>query len=1122
MKKNLLIFNVCFLFLSAAGFAQAEKGVDKKDKKQIVKEAKALRKKHTKFLAHSPFKKTMEMGNDQRKAAGLPPNKYFEQEWELTMNPELGRPTGENLEAIRKQLDDERRLALLTGRTPGDASDNAWVERGPNNVGGRTRAIMFDPNDATKNTVFAGGVSGGLWKNTNISSAASTWTRINTFPENLNISKIIADPNNNQIFYLGTGESYTGGDVNGNGVWKSTDAGLTWAKILGGVTGNATQHIVQNLTVNSPAGVAGSYKSIMTKTFGNAITAPITADIMLVNDGSVPTSDACADASNGASLPAGSMTGKIALIRRGTCSFALKVKAVQNAGAIAAIIMNNVPGAEPIFMGGVVDPSITIPSISISKEDGDLLEAAASSGLVNATLNPTPTDEFLGLLVSGIQYVNDIEIKNNSGVSELYVAVGDGNYGAASVYTYLGSTNYGLYKSTNGGATWSNLNLPLSSYNNKTCPNDIEIASNGNIWVSSTDSSTFSDGGGRVFLSTDGGTTFQLKYTEGGYVSGTLGTSGKGGRVEIEVSQQNPNKIYVISQLKSVIPNSTTTVAWETRMVVTNDGFSTVPTQIALPVSSYTVNGDTNNREYMSGFTGFQAFYDLVLEADPTNDAVVYIGGIDFYRSTNSGGSWAQFSQWSIDMHSDHHAMIFKPGDSNIAVFGNDGGVYYSGDLSNTSVPPTSRNSNFNVTQFYSVGVAPTNAMSGLGTGDYFAAGAQDNGTQYFGAAAAGINTSVRSQGGDGAYTLFDQGADKYYISNYVYNGSINYRPIPSGTVRTINSESGSNGAFICPMALDSSLDILYSDYTAGGSTAVPTIRRYTNLKSGLVGKTPLTNALLTARPTALTVSKYTTTSTTLFVGTIRGKVLKVTSANGTPVWADLTATASPIVGSVSDIELGASEDQIFVTVHNYGVTSIWYTSNGTAANPTWSSLEGNLPDIPVKCILQNPLNTAELIVGTELGVWFTNGFNPAGTSAQALTWNQSYNGMSNVKVVDMDIQADSGTPTAYNVYAATYGRGVFSGQFKAPTLSVNNNVVSNSFKVYPTVTRGNVTISSDKNYGETKVLLFDLAGKKVYDNTINVNADSNEINFGKLSAGEYILKLSGQGFDVSKKLIFQ
>ena len=86
-------------------------------------------------------------------------------------------------------------------------------------------------------------------------------------------------------------------------------------------------------------------------------------ELVLANDGTAPTSDGCEP------FPANSLVGKIPLIDRGTCTFVVKVKNAQNAGAAAAVVANNVAGP-PIGMGGA-DPTITIPSIMISLADGD-------------------------------------------------------------------------------------------------------------------------------------------------------------------------------------------------------------------------------------------------------------------------------------------------------------------------------------------------------------------------------------------------------------------------------------------------------------------------------------------------------------------------------------------------------------------------------------------------------------------------------------------------------------------------------------------------------------------------------------------------------------------------------
>ncbi|NNK71726.1 MAG: hypothetical protein HKO94_00905, partial [Flavobacteriaceae bacterium] len=489
---------------------------------------------HKDNLSKSPFKETLKLTKEERKAAGIPPNKYFEEEYELTMNPFLGRPTFENLNEIREKI-----KIMAASKVPGDGIDGNWVSRGPDNFGGRTRAVMFDPNDLTNETVFAGGVSGGLWKNTQISDANTAWTRVD-IPSNLNMSSIAYDPNNTNVFYVGTGESYVNGDVNGDGVWKSEDAGETWSNVLGGISGPTTFQSASNITVNSPAGLAGDYISVPTGSFGSTITSVITADLVLANDATgVPT--------EGCNAFGEDATGKIALIRRGACNFTVKVKNAQDAGAIGVIMMNNIDGT-PIPMGGT-DETITIPAVMISKSDGDLIEAAVNSETVNASLNPT-SGTFTGNLVPGIQHINDVKIKDNAGVSEIYVAAGEAFYKSANAATYLGGPELGLYKSIDGGATWTELNMPLTVAGNKHEPNDIEVGADGTIWISTTTSTIYGDGGGKIFSSSDG-VTFTDTYTVAG-----------GDRTQIAVSSQNAGTIYILAEISDGVS-----------MQVTTDGF---------------------------------------------------------------------------------------------------------------------------------------------------------------------------------------------------------------------------------------------------------------------------------------------------------------------------------------------------------------------------------------------------------------------------------------------------------------------------------------------------------------------------------------------------------------------
>lgn len=144
------------------------------------------------------------------------------------------------------------------------------------------------------------------------------------------------------------------------------------------------------LTILSPASVAGNY-SITDNHFSpghvNLPFAPggLIQDLVLFNDGTGDTSDACTPATNAAAL-----NGKIAVIRRGGgCLFLPKVKAAQNAGAAAVIIVGN-DATNGISMGGS-DPTITIPAVYLNQAPGENLITAMTNGTVNAKLSMPAT-----------------------------------------------------------------------------------------------------------------------------------------------------------------------------------------------------------------------------------------------------------------------------------------------------------------------------------------------------------------------------------------------------------------------------------------------------------------------------------------------------------------------------------------------------------------------------------------------------------------------------------------------------------------------------------------------------------------------------------------------------------
>lgn len=114
------------------------------------------------------------------------------------------------------------------------------------------------------------------------------------------------------------------------------------------------------LSVDSPAAVAGEYDFLGGASFGGVATsAAFTGDVATGSP-----VDGCAAMSG--------VAGKIAIVRRGTCGFAVKAKNAQVAGATAVIIANNAAGGGPVGMGGA-DPTVTIAAISVGTDQGTTL-----------------------------------------------------------------------------------------------------------------------------------------------------------------------------------------------------------------------------------------------------------------------------------------------------------------------------------------------------------------------------------------------------------------------------------------------------------------------------------------------------------------------------------------------------------------------------------------------------------------------------------------------------------------------------------------------------------------------------------------------------------------------------
>lgn len=240
--------------------------------------------KHDELIGETEGEEEGEDGYDN-------PDKAALFQLERTKNPLTGDvPAGAYMKALNATLQFK---SELQGNTNNVVNPLNWIERGPYSdavgssngntranggiTSGRIDAIMVDSSDATHKTIYIGGRDGGLWKTTDITASPATWILVNDFLLNQSIIGICQDPTDYNIMYLATGESFgEGGAVRGNGVFKSTDHGITWAQLPSTSTYYYCTRILCDYQGNIYLGTRGNGLLRSTKASGGAAWTDIT------------------------------------------------------------------------------------------------------------------------------------------------------------------------------------------------------------------------------------------------------------------------------------------------------------------------------------------------------------------------------------------------------------------------------------------------------------------------------------------------------------------------------------------------------------------------------------------------------------------------------------------------------------------------------------------------------------------------------------------------------------------------------------------------------------------------------------------------------------------------------
>ncbi|TAE46840.1 MAG: T9SS C-terminal target domain-containing protein [Bacteroidetes bacterium] len=558
-----------------------------------------------------------------------------------------------------------------------------------------------------------------------------------------------------------------------------------------------------------------------------------------------------------------------------------------------------------------------------------------------------------------------------------------------------------IIRSTNQGSSWSSVLGPTCFTNGGTT--DIVCSSSGQLYAAFAGIHAAADDG--VWTSASGGAGTWTRIANSGAVAG-WNASGGYGRCVLALAPSNQNKLFALYD-NGFVSSCTGVEGIEADLFV-YDATTGIWTDLStnLPNEAGCLDGNDP--------FAVQGGYDLVVAVKPDDENTVFVGGTNLYRSTTGfttagattriGGyvSSASYANYT-NHHADIHCLVFEPGNPSVMCSGTDGGIHRA-DITAATPSWTSLNNKYLTYQYYHVAIDPATGSN------YVIGGLQDNGTKQ--SASGSYHSGLGS--GDGVAVGIATPYLRYYGSQ---RGSI----VREGT--NIKPTGSGSGIFVTYFYLDpdntsilyyASNDALYRTINAPAVTTAT----WTNMTGIATALTSNIRAMAATRSSGYNASNA---ARKLYIGTSGGQLYRLND----PAYA--AAATAPVnitpgtagAGVVSGISVNPNDDrEILVTYSNYGINSVYHTTNADNAAPTWTNVEGNisLPSFR-SCAIMIDGGTTYYVVGTSVGMYCTTTLNGAAT-----VWNRI--GAQNLGYAVVSSMALR--PADNTLLAGTHGNGMF------------------------------------------------------------------------------------------------